>query len=680
MGAPLDSSADELTRLRTCLDDLLSIMALPALRTGGEPPRIVRTLLDTVAQKLRLAFALVCLNDPEGNPSIEMARVAKPLESSTSARHIAEALEKSLGDSPLKWPPSARVSIRDVECSVAVTRLGLQGELGVVIAGSQKIGFPELTEQLLLNVAVNQAALALQPAYLLSGEKRISKEFNKRGRATAKDELGRTERESWRVIDSIPGPIVTLTKTGDVDMVNRHLLEYFGTTIDEIRQWATNDLVHPEDLPQLIELTTRSIESGASYENDQRLRRFDGVYCWFQARAFPLPDANGQIVQWCVLLTDIDERKRAEAELRRAYDSFADAQRLSRTGNFTADIVADDHIWSPELYRIFEIDPATRIKLQLVHDIIHPEDVPSFDAAFARSLGGADFDQVFRIVPPSGNVKHVHAIGRVTERVAGRPLFIGAIQDVTESKAAEDALNRARSELAHVTRISTLSALTASIAHEVNQPLAAAVVSSDSCTAWLASVPPNVVKARAAADRVAQAVTQASAVVQRIRTMFKKAPVVKTPLQINQVIEETLSLLQHEIASRRILLRTDLAEGIPLVWGDRVQITQVILNLAKNAIEAMAEIDEKLRRVTIRSLRFEETDVHVSVADSGPGVDPNVLDRLFNPFFTTKADGTGMGLSISRSIIEAHGGRLWAAANEPSGAVFHFALPTTANE
>src|SRR5215471_4384368 len=196
-------------------------------------------------------------------------------------------------------------------------------------------------------------------------------ESSKEATRTAEDDWERNQREWWRLIDCLPSPIVLLAKTGDVDVVNRYLLDYFGTTIEQIRRWRTNDLIHPEDLPQLIELFTRSIESGSPYESDQRLRRSDGVYRWFQGRAFPLRGPGGQITRWCVLLTDIDDRKRAEADLRRAHDSFARAQELSHTGSFTADIAVDDHLWSSELYRIFEIDPATRIKLPMVREMIH---------------------------------------------------------------------------------------------------------------------------------------------------------------------------------------------------------------------------------------------------------------------------------------------------------------------
>src|SRR5215471_2429889 len=308
MEAPLESPAEEIARLRGCLNDLVRLTTLPVLSTGGEPSRIASSLLDALVGMLHLSFAFIQLNDPEGGPFLEMTRVGEPFEDSTCAREIGEALKVGLGQGRL-WPRKAQVLIGDVEFSIASTRLGLQGELGVVAAGSQKLDFPEQTEALLLDVAANQAAMGLQQARLLIPQRT-------RELATTKDKLEKSERESWLIIDSIPEPIATLTKTGDVDMVNRHLLEYFGTTIEEARRWGANDLVHPEDLPHLIDLFTRSIESGTPYESEHRLRASDGVYRWFQARAFPLREANGQIVRWCVLLTDIDDRKHAEDAAR----------------------------------------------------------------------------------------------------------------------------------------------------------------------------------------------------------------------------------------------------------------------------------------------------------------------------------------------------------------------------
>jgi len=262
------------------------------------------------------------LNDPEGGPSIEMTRVAEPLEESTCVREIGEALKVALGDDLLKSTRSAWVSIGDVGFSITSTALGLQGEFGVLVAGSRKDEFPGQSDALLLDVAANRAAIALEQARLLSEQKRVSTELDKRVAqqtrelATANEELKKSELESRLIVDSIRGFVALLTKTGDLDMANRHLLEYFGTTIEEIRQWGTNGMVHPEDLPHAMGSFTRSIESGTPYESEHRLRRSDGVYRWFQSRGSPLRDANGHIVRWCWLLADIEDRKRAEDALR----------------------------------------------------------------------------------------------------------------------------------------------------------------------------------------------------------------------------------------------------------------------------------------------------------------------------------------------------------------------------
>jgi C4-dicarboxylate-specific signal transduction histidine kinase len=224
----------------------------------------------------------------------------------------------------------------------------------------------------------------------------------------------------------------------------------------------------------------------------------------------------------------------------------------------------------------------------------------------------------------------------------------------------------------------TMGELTASIAHEVNQPLASIIASSDSCTAWLANDPPNLDRARAAVGRITQAATQASEIVQRLRALFRKTTSMTTPVDVNAVIEDTISLIHHETQRHNIFLRTELAPGAPSVSGDRVQLQQVILNLAMNGIESIAGLENEPKRLMIRSALSNPGELLVSVEDTGAGIDAEHVDRLFAPFFTTKPKGIGMGLPICRSIVEAHGGRLWAAKNEPRGAAFHIILPAKA--
>ena len=378
-----------------------------------------------------------------------------------------------------------------------------------------------------------------------------------------------------------------------------------------------------------------------------------------------------------VLLTDIDDLKRAEEELRRAYDGFADGQRLSRTGNFTADIVADDHIWSTELYRIFEIDPGSKITVQAVRDVIHPDDLPSFDG-FARSLGGVEFDQAFRIVTRSGRVKHVHAVAHLVEKIAGRPLLIGAIQDVTESKVAEEALNRARSELAHVSRVATMSALTASIAHEVNQPLSGIITNAGTCLRMLDADPANLDGARETARRTIRDGNRASDVIARLRALFSRKQFTLESMDLNEATREVVALSLSELRSNRVVLQSELADDLPAITGDRVQLQQVILNLLRNASDAMVDVHDRPRHLQIRTEREDGGRVRLSVRDAGVGIDGQSLGKLFDAFFTTKSGGMGIGLSVSRSIIERHHGRLWAEPNDGPGATFSFSIPRDA--
>jgi len=487
------------------------------------------------------------------------------------------------------------------------------------------------------------------------------------------------ERTLELIIDTVPAMVWSAEPDGSADFFNQHYLGYVGRAWDQMNGQGWTAAVHPDDLAGLGAAWARIMASGAPGEAEARLRRHDGAYRWFLFRTSPLRDAGGSITKWYGVNTDIEDRKRVEVELQRAYDSFADAQRLSQTGNFTADIAVDEHIWSEELYRIFEIDPSTTITVQAVRDVIHPDDLAAFDADFARSLGGIDFDQVFRIVPPSGTVKHVHAVGHLIERVAGRPLFIGAIQDVTARVVAEEALDRSRSELAHVARATTLSALTASIAHELNQPLSGIVTNASTCLRMLDGEPPDIDGARETARRTLRDGDRAATVITTLRDLFRRKAFALEALDLNDATREVLSLSSADLQRQRIVVHTELAPDLPIIAGDRGQLQQVVQNLVRNAVDAMAAIDDRPRNLSILTEREDDDRVRLSVRDAGEGVDPEAVDRLFGAFFTTKAAGMGIGLFVSRSIIERHGGRLWVEPNDDGpGTTFSFSIPRTA--
>jgi C4-dicarboxylate-specific signal transduction histidine kinase len=294
---------------------------------------------------------------------------------------------------------------------------------------------------------------------------------------------------------------------------------------------------------------------------------------------------------------------------------------------------------------------------------------------------GSHFDVDFRIVLPGGAIKYVRSTGHPVHNMSGDVLeYVGTSMDVTERKRAEEErerLRQAQEDLAHVNRVTTMGELTASLAHEVNQPIAAAVTNASTCIHWLAGDTPNLEEAREAMSRIVKDGMRAAEIISRIRLLFKKGTPQRELVEINEVIQEMIVLLRSEATRYSISLRTELAEDLPQVMGDYVQLQQVMMNLMVNGIEAMKAVDGT-RELAIKSQRAQDEQLLVSVSDTGVGLPPQHADQIFNAFFTTKPHGTGMGLRISRSIIESHGGRLWASDNSPRGASFYFTLPTKA--
>jgi PAS domain S-box-containing protein len=494
-------------------------------------------------------------------------------------------------------------------------------------------------------------------------------------RRRAEEALRASERNLKLIVDTIPALAWSARPDGSAEFFNQLYLDFMGLTAEQASGWGWTAAVYPEDANSLAATWQRLMASEAPGEAEARLRRHDGAYRWFLLRVNPLRDESGAIVKWYGVNTDIEDRKRAEVELRRVYDSFAEAQRLSRTGSFITDLVGDDHNWSEEAYRIFEFDAATKVTVQRVRDIIHPDDLRSFDSVIARGLSGVNVTFAFRIVTSRGAVKHVRGVAHVIEQIEGRPMFVGALQDVTESMVAEEALNRARSELAHVARVTTLSALTASIAHEVNQPLSGIITNASTCLRMLDADPPNVEGARETARRTIRDGNRASDVISRLRALFSRKEFSPESVDLNEATREVITLSRSELQRNRVVLQSELADDLPNVSGDRVQLQQVILNLLRNASDAMVDVHDRPRQLLVTTQRGDGDRVRLTVRDAGIGVDPQVMDKLFDAFYTTKSDGMGIGLSVSRSIIERHQGRLWAERNDGPGATFAFLVP-----
>lgn len=486
----------------------------------------------------------------------------------------------------------------------------------------------------------------------------------------------RSELDFQSIVDSIPVPVAVTTPSGEIEGLNQRTLDYFGKTFEELKNWKSSDVVHPDDLQQTVIAQAQAHENGTAYNVESRHRRADGAYRWYNVRGFPLRDREGGIQRWFHMLIDIDARKRAEVDLRRSEAFLAEGQHLARMGNFSWHLATGDIVWSEQLYRIFEFETHTRVTLDLIATRVHPEDLWLMGNMIERARNGeAHFEYQHRLLMSDQSIKYIHLIAHRAMDHPGLVEYIGAAIDVTQRQLAEDALGKARSELAHATRIMSLGALTASIAHEVNQPLSGIITNAGTCLRMLAAEPPNIEGAMETARRTIRDGNRASEVIARLRALFSKRSITLEGVDLNDAAREVLALVRSELERGRVLLRTEFAETLPPVEGDRIQIQQVVMNLIRNAVDAMRTLDDRPRSLLIKTQADTEAMVRLAVQDAGIGFDPHDSERLFEAFYTTKGDGMGIGLSVCRSIIESHRGRLWAVLNDGPGATFAFTIP-----
>jgi PAS domain S-box-containing protein len=632
--------------------------------------------------------------------------------------------------------------------------------------------------------------------------------------------LRASESSLRQILDNIPALVCTFSASGVSEHVSRRTLEYFGKTQEELISWEINDTVHPDDLPRIAPLVIKSFATGTSFEDEIRYRRADGVYRWFKAHIVPVRNTNGNIDGFYALITDIEDRKRADEKLRQEQKELKRSEvRKTAILNSALDcIVTIDHEG-----RITEFNPAAEqtfgyrrdevVGRSMADVIIPPTFREMHRQGFARYLAtgearvlgkrvemtavradGSEFLVELTITrtpldgPPSftgylrditehrRNENALHAahaqvaqseerwrlvfensaIGVVLADLDGRflaanPVYeqmlgyteeelqklsflditheedlelnrklIGELlagkrqqfqiekqyrrkdgsliwvrnnvslvpgtervpqslmalsEDVTERKRAEEALAQVRSELAHVSRVTTLGAMTASIAHEVNQPLSGILTNASTCTRMLAHDPPNIEGARETVRRLIRDGNRMAEVISRLRALFSKKDAAIESMSLNEAVLEVIALCIVDLQKNRVVLRPELPDDLPLVKGDRVQLQQVILNLLRNGSDAMSTVEDRPRQLVIRTERDEGDRVQLTVQDAGVGFDPQVVNRLFDPFYTTKGEGMGIGLSVSRYIIESHHGRMWATLNDGPGAAFSFSIP-----
>jgi PAS domain S-box-containing protein len=463
---------------------------------------------------------------------------------------------------------------------------------------------------------------------------------------------------------------------------------YTGESVEQIKGWGWLNSLHPDDRERTAVVWQRAVDGRSFYETDYRIRRNDGVYVWHRARGVPVLEADGSIREWVGICLDITQRRQTEEKRIEAETAL---RRLNETleQRVQAETRERLQIWnvSQDLLVIFGFDgkylsvnPAWTATLgwseadllgKSSQRLLHPDDRKRTRAELDHLAKGHKtlrFENRLRAKDGS-----YHWISWKAAPDSGRIYSMG--RDITEHKRAEEALRELESDLAHMNRLSMMGELTASIAHEVNQPIAATVLNAETGLRWLGAEPPDLDEARQAFGDIVRDGNRAAAVVQRIRNLSKKAPARDERVDVNAAIREVIELIRSEAMKNGVSMRTELVEGLLPVQGDRVKLQQVILNLILNAIEAMSEMSEGSRELLITTGKTESGDVFVAMRDSGPGLAPAALEHLFEAFHTTKPNGLGLGLSFCRSIIEGHGGRLWASANAPAARSYNSRCP-----
>jgi len=441
-------------------------------------------------------------------------------------------------------------------------------------------------------------------------------------------------------------------------------------------------LVHPEDRAFMKQAIAKMLDDHRAFDFTKRIVRPDGEIR--QIRCVGIPVTQGGTFQGFLGTgMDVTDQERLTDSLRRSESHLAEAQRLAHTGSW-AWRVADRktvHL-SEEFYRICGFDPAEgALTLEQCSERVHPEDRLKWKNIIERAIvGKTDYDREFRIVLPNGIVKWIHTVGHpVLSETGDLEGFVGTSTDITERKRAEqerEKLRQLEADLAHINRVSMLGEMAASLAHEIKQPIAAAITSANSCVEWLSHEPPNLDRARAAAARIDKYGNRAAEIIDRMRSFYKKSLPQRELVDANGIIQEIFTLLKGEATRSSIAMRTDLSADLPEIMVDRVQLQQVFMNLMLNGIEAMEDSGGEL---TLKS-QLQDGQIQFSVSDTGVGLPVEQMAQIFSAFFTTKPQGSGMGLAISRSIVESHGGRLWATANDGRGATFHFTLPIQVTE
>lgn len=505
----------------------------------------------------------------------------------------------------------------------------------------------------------------------------------------AQEALRDRERELSQLVDMVPSLLWRLSPDGEPTFLNKRVINFLGLDLADLEKPGMSRLeafieaaVHPDDAADLGEALNHSFVTGERFSKQCRLRRADGVYRWVQASAVPLSDESGRIVQWYGLSHDIDDQLRIQEALR---DSERSLWQIVETLPAMIDCAAPDGepvYRNPQLrdflgYRLEELDGTGKSRLEGTLDAgVHPDEVDGVKENYAYSLAtGEPYARRHRLRRFDGEYRWVETRAAPMRNAEGTIVQWNVIcLDIDGEVRAEEKLRLAQESLARASQAASLSELSASIAHEVNQPLAAVVANSHACQRWLTAVPPNIERAQRTVERIVRDANSAADVVSRIRALFKQSIGTRISAALASVISEVRNILADEAARRRVRIDLKIDGDLPPIAIDHIQIQQVLINLIRNGMEAMGSVAGD--RVVGMHARHIGEVIQTEISDCGPGIE--FPDRIFEPFFTTKSDGMGMGLAICRSIVELHGGRLWAEKNEQQGATFIFTLPVEA--
>ncbi len=498
---------------------------------------------------------------------------------------------------------------------------------------------------------------------------------------SAGDKSSVSDRQLQAVVDTIPGLVWLARRDGAAEYLNRRWLEYTGLSQTQAAGWGWTVAIHPDDLDRLTTHWQSVLQSNVRGEIEARLRGSDGDYRWFMFSAEPLHDASGAVVGWCGTNLDITEQRQARIALEEANRALEASERqlqlmVETIPGFVWCASRDGRLTYVNR-RLFDYigAPAAALWGQGWVDFVHPDDRTTALERWAQSVAtGLPLANEYRLRRSDGVYRWFHVPGQLGRDTGGSPtLWYGLLIDVDDRKSMEEALRRTETQLTRAAHTATVGELAAAIAHEVNQPLSAVVTNAHACVRWLSAQPPNLPMAQQAAERIVRDGKDAGEVVRRVRALFKRAAPETARIDVNEVIGEVLTLLGRDAAKRRVALKRVLAGDLPGTVGDRLQLQHLFFNLFVNALEAMDSVADRARVLCVTSHR-DGSDILVEIRDTGIGLaDP---DRAFEPFFSTKAHGMGMGLSICRSIVEAHHGNVSAATDDGAGTTLSVRLPT----